>query len=200
MITLWCTLSFSYLMMAEALWFTSQGVWQFVQPPPRVMSVGPWRLIPEMPNNLTVFQHIFRLQKNQKRFSTSCICFFWHTWIYGASWYLMLGSSEMENDELTDVPWRFPTECPPTDLGKRTERWRTKATRKAHVDGWCNGGLHDLILDHIFSICFQKHVNRICPIIAFFGGKKIKSPSSPPVIFDDFVEWCPSFFEGLVGW
>lgn len=132
MITLWCTWSFSYLMMAEALWFTSQGVWQFVQPPPRVMSVGPWRLIPEMPNNLTVFQHIFQLQKNQKRFSTSCICFFEK---HLNLWSLMISKVGIFrngiHDELTDVHWSFPTECPPTDLGKRT-RW-LKAT-EAHVD------------------------------------------------------------------
>ena len=100
MITLWCTLSFSYLMMAEALWFTSQGVWQFVQPPPRVMSAGPWRLIPEMPNNLTVFQHIFRLKKSKAFFNILYMFFLKNTWSYGASWYLKLGSSEMKNDEL----------------------------------------------------------------------------------------------------
>ena len=168
MITLWCTWSFSYLMMAEALWFTSQGVWQFVQPPPRVMSVGPWRLIPEMPNNLTVFQHIFQLKKINSVFQHLVYVFLKNTWSYGASWYLKLGSSEMENDELAMCHGVSQLSAPRRIWGNERNVDERRPQEKPMLMQ-CNGGLHDLILDHICSICFQKHVNRICLIIAFLG-------------------------------
>lgn len=121
---------------------------------------------------LDCFSTYFSAPKKSKAFFNILYMFFLkNTWSYGASWYLKLGSSEMEfmmnwllciGDSQLSAPRRI----------WGNERVDERRPPKPMLMQ-CNGGLHDLILDHMFPHIFQKHVNRICLIIAFFWGKKI---------------------------
>ena len=163
MITLWCTLSFSYLMMAEALWFNeSRGHGNVSKT--ASSSHERWTLTIDTGNakQLDCFSTYFSAQNNQKRFNQhlSNILYmyvfvgtpeFMSSWFMIFCWDLQKGKS----DELTMCLGDSQLSAPSTDLGKRT-RW-LKAT-EAHVDACCNGGVP---WSDIFII-FVPYVSETC--------------------------------------